>query len=196
MDMDKQFEIVDDQPVYQGFFTLSKLRLRHSLFRGGWSGELTRELFQRGACVAVVPYDPQRDALVLVEQFRVGALPFKADPWLLEIVAGAVEAGESAEQVARREALEEAGCTLRELIQIGRFFTTPGAFAEQITLFCGLADVSQVAGVHGLAEEGEDIRVHVVSFDEAWALLQNGVIDSAIPMIALQWLALNRERWR
>lgn len=192
----KLFEIIEDTPAYQGFFTLSRLRLRHTLFKGGWSRELTRELFHRGSCVAVVPYDPIRDAVVLIEQFRIGALKFKADPWLLEIVAGAVEPGESPPQVARREAREEAGCDLRELIQIGEFFTTPGAFAEQITLFCGLVDASGVGGLHGLAEEDEDIRVKVVSFDEAWAMVQNGAIDSAIPIIALQWLAMNRERLR
>jgi ADP-ribose pyrophosphatase len=193
---EKLFEVGEEVPVYRGFFNMFRLKLRHTLFRGGWSGELTRELFHRGTCVAVIPYDPARDAVVLIEQFRVGALKFKADPWLLEIVAGAVEEGESPAQVARREALEEAGCAIEHLIRISEFFTTPGGSSEKITLFCGIVDTSGLGGFHGLEEEDEDIRVEVVGFEEAWSMLENGTIDSAIPIIALQWLAMNRDRLR
>lgn len=192
----KSFEVSEETPVYEGFFKMTRIRLRHTLFRGGWSGDLTRELFHRGACVAVLPYDPVSDAIVLIEQFRIGAMYFKADPWLLEIVAGAVEEGESPDQVAHREALEEAGCEIKHLLKISEFFTSPGAFGEKITLFCGIVDSSLVGGVYGLVDEDEDIRVQVVGFDEAWGMLENGSIDSAIPMIALQWLAMNRERLR
>jgi ADP-ribose pyrophosphatase len=193
---DKEFEIIAETPLYRGFFNLSRVRLRHTLFGGGWSGPLDRELFHRGRCVGVVLYDPEADRVVLIEQFRIGALRVKDDPWLLEIVAGAVEDGESHEDVARREALEEAGCEIRELIRVGEFFTTPGACAERLTLFCGLVDSSGVGGVHGLAEEQEDIRVSVVDFAEAMAWIDEGLIDSAVPIVGLQWLALNRERWR
>jgi ADP-ribose pyrophosphatase len=144
--------------------------------------------------VAVIPYDPVQDAVVLIEQFRVGALKDKADPWLLEIVAGAVEPGESPPQVAHRETMEEAGCLINHLIRINEFYTTPGVSTEKITLYCGIVDTTEVGGFHGLAEEDEDIRVEVVSFDSAWAMLENGLIDSAIPIVALQWLAMNRER--
>ncbi len=190
----KAFEVSEETPVYEGFFRMTRLRLRHTLFQGGWSQELIRELFHRGACVAVLPYDPVNDAVVLIEQFRVGAINFKSDPWLLEIVAGAVEEGESPQQVAHREAMEEAGCEINHLLKIGDFFTTPGAFGERITLFCGIVDTADVGGIYGREEEDEDIRVEVVSYDEAWSMLENGSIDSAIPIIALQWLALNRER--
>lgn len=190
----KSFEVSEETPVYQGFFNMFKLKLRHTLFQGGWSSELTRELFHRGTCVAVIPYDPVNDTVVLIEQFRVGALKFKSDPWLLEIVAGAVEEGESPQEVAYREALEEAGCSINTLIRIGEFFTTPGGSSEKITLFCGIVDTDGLGGFHGLAEEDEDIRVEVVGFEQAWGYWENGVIDSAIPIIALQWLAMNRER--
>ncbi len=195
-DLEKSFEVREETPLYQGFFNMFRLRLRHTLFRGGWSGELVRELFHRGTCVGVIPYDPVNDTVVLIEQFRVGALKFKADPWLLEIVAGAVEEGESPQEVARREAREEAGCEIGQLIRINEFFTTPGGSSEKITLFCGIVDTTNLGGFHGLAEEDEDIRVEVVSFDEAWSLMENGAIDSATPIIALQWLAMNRERLR
>ena len=190
----KSFEVSEETLVYEGFFKMRRLRLRHTLFGGGWSKELFRELLHRGSCVAVLLYDPIMDAVVLIEQFRVGAVTFKEVPWLLEIVAGAVETGESPQQVAHREALEEAGCQIDHLFKISEFFTTPGAFGEKITLFCGIVDASTAGGVHGLEEEDEDIRVEVVGFDQAWGMLENGSIDSAIPIIALQWLAMNRER--
>ena len=193
---EKDFEIIEEAPIYRGFFNLSRISLRHTLFKGGWSEPLDRELFHRGRCVAVVPYDPKADKVVLIEQFRVGALRIKNDPLLLEIVAGAIEEGESPEEVARRESLEEAGCEIRELIRIGEFFATPGACSERVTVFCGLVDSAGVGGVHGLAEEHEDIRAEVVDFAEAIAWLEEGLIDSAIPALGLQWLALNRERLR
>jgi ADP-ribose pyrophosphatase len=193
---EKEFEIIEEAPLYRGFFNLSRIRLRHTLFQGGWCEPLDRELFHRGRCVAVVPYDPEADRVVLIEQFRIGALRVKDDPWLLEIVAGAVEEGESPEDVARRETLEEAGCEIRELIRIGEFFTTPGGCSERITLFCGLIDSEGAGGVHGLAEEQEDIRAFPVDFAEAMAFVEQGLIDSAIPIIGLQWLSLNRERLR
>ncbi len=194
--MVKAFEIVAEAPVYRGFFNLSTYRLRHTLYAGGWSEPLERELFHRGRCVAVLPYDPVSDTVVLIEQFRIGALGGKEEPWLMEIIAGAVEPGESPDEVARREALEEAGCRLGELLPIGEFYTTPGGCSEKVTVFCGLLDGEVNPGIHGLAEEGEDIRSLVVGVDEALAWLESGIIDSAIPALALQWLALNRERIR
>ena len=196
VDESKAFELVDEIPLHQGFFDMLRLRFRHTLFRGGWSAVVDRELLHRGRCVAVIPYDPVADKVVLIEQFRVGAMKAKANPWLLEIVAGAVEEGESPEEVAHREALEEAGCVLRELIRIGEFFTSPGGYSEIITLFCGLLNSDGIGGIYGLEEEDEDIRVEVVSFDEAMFLLHQEQIDSAIPIIGLQWLALNREKLR
>lgn len=195
-DTGKAVEIVETTPLYRGFFHLTRFNLRHTLFQGGWSEVIERELFHRGRAVAVIPYDPVRDQVVLIEQFRIGALGVNAQPWLLEVVAGAIEDGESPEAVAHREALEEAGCALRDLIRIGEFFPTPGGCSEKITLFCGLVDASEVGGVHGLAEEQEDILASVVDFATAMAWVEQGRIDSAVPIIGLQWLALNRERLR
>lgn len=155
-----------------------------------------RELFHRGRCVAVLLYAPRQDEVVLIEQFRVGALLANESPWLLEIVAGAIEEGETPEQVARREAQEEAGCQLRELFPVYEFFTTPGGLSEKITLFCGIVEEPVRAGVHGLEEEDEDIRTQVVGVDEALSMLDQGRIDSGIPIVALQWLALNRQDLR
>lgn len=199
--MDKQFEILDQEIVHQGFFRLEKYRLKHTLFGGGWSAEISRELFMRGSCVAVLLYDPHADKVVLIEQFRTGAIFLHPDKaWLVEIVAGAIEEGESAEEVAYRESLEEAGCEIQQLMVINEFYSTPGGSSEWITLFCGKVDSSHVGGIHGLDHEDEDILVRAVDFDEAYLMLENGEIESAIPIIAIQWLALNRQKlkqkWR
>jgi len=192
--MDKQFEILNKEIVYQGFFRVEKYRLKHTLFGGGWSPEITRELFMRGSCVAVLLYDPDADKVVLIEQFRTGAIATPNKAWLVEIVAGAIEDGESAEEVAYRESLEEAGCEIQQLMVINEFYTTPGGSSEWITLFCGKVDSSQVGGIHGLDHEDEDILVRAVDFEEAYLMLENGEINSAIPIIAIQWLALNKQK--
>lgn len=192
--MNKKFEILDREIVYPGFFRMEKYRLKHTLYDGGWSEEISRELFVRGNCVAVLLYDPTADKLVLIEQFRAGAILNPDRAWLVEIVAGAIEAGETAEEVAYRESIEEAGCTIEQIKVINEFYTTPGGSSERITLFCGKIDSSQVGGIHGLDHEHEDILVRAVSFDEAYQMLLNGEIESAIPIIAIQWLALNKQQ--
>ncbi|MGZ4969943.1 MAG: NUDIX domain-containing protein [Methylobacter sp.] len=194
--MDKQFEVLSKETVYQGFFRVEKYRLKHTMFGGGWSSEITRELFRRGSCVAVLLYDPDVDKVVLIEQFRVGAILNPSKAWLVEIVAGAIEEGETADEVAYRESLEEAGCAIQQLMVIYEFYTTPGGSSESITLFCGKVDSTQVGGIYGLDHEDEDILVRAVDFDEVYLMLENGEIDSATPIIAVQWLALNRQKLR
>ena len=196
--------VLDRRQVFKGFFRIEKLRLRHRLFAGGWSAEFERELFQRGHAAGVLLYDPELDRVVLIEQFRVGALPQtpadNTSPWLLELVAGVIDEGESAEDVARREAFEEAGCEPGELVHICRYFSSPGGSNEQIDLFCGRVDASRAGGIHGLAEEHEDIRVHVLSSTQAWQALQDGRLNNAMTIIAMQWLVINKqallERWK
>jgi len=136
----------------------------------------------------------------LLEQFRVGALDFPGGPWLLEIVAGIMdEPEETPEDVARRETIEEAGCELLDLIPICHYLVSPGGTSESITLFCGRVNAAQIGGIQGVVDEHEDIRLHVVSRSEALTLLDSGRINSAAPIIALQWLKLNHpqllERW-
>ncbi|MGY6275167.1 NUDIX domain-containing protein [Methylomonas sp. MgM2] len=192
----KRFEVIEKETVYQGFFRLEQYTLKHTLFKGGWSQPITRELFRRGNCVAVLLYDPDRDEVVLIEQFRVGAVYQPNRAWLIEIVAGAIEEDETAEEVAYREALEEAGCEIKELIEIQQFYTTPGGCSERITLFCGRVDSTTVGGVHGLVEEDEDIHVTSVRFAEVFKMLEEGKIESGIPIIAIQWLYIHRDELR
>jgi ADP-ribose pyrophosphatase len=192
--MNKEFKIINKEILYSGFFRMEKYCLQHTLYGGGWSAEINRELFVRGSCVAVLLYDPERDKVVLIEQFRAGAILNPDRAWLVEIVAGAIEENETAKEVAYRESIEEAGCEIQELIVINEFYTTPGGASERITLFCGKIDSSKVGGIHGLDHEDEDIWVRTVDFDEAYRMVENNEIESAIPIIAIQWLALNKEK--
>ncbi len=197
--MKKEFKVIQKEVMYQGFFNLNRYQVQHTLFAGGWSGVLTRELFQRGNCIAVLLYDPDVDKMVIIEQFRMGPMAqpeVQERAWLLEIVAGAIEVGETAEQVAYRESKEEAGCVVTEMHLINEFYTSPGGASERIALFYGRIKADEVGGIHGLDEENEDILVSTVSFAEAYAMIQDGRIESAIPIIAIQWLALNKHKLR
>ncbi len=195
--MKKEFKVVTQEAMYQGFFSLNRYQVQHSLFAGGWSEVLTRELFQRGNCVAVLLYDPDADKVVIIEQFRMGPMGqdnVREKAWLLEIVAGAIETGETAEAVAYRESEEEAGCVVQEMRLINEFYTSPGGTSEKISLFYGRIDATEVGGIHGLDHEHEDILVSTVRFSEAYAMIEDGRIESAIPIIAIQWLALNKHK--
>lgn len=186
-------EIFETRTDWQGYFRIDHLRLRHRLFAGGWSKELTREVFERGHAAALLPYDPDRDEVVLIEQFRVGALTAGVDPWLTEIVAGIIEEGETPEDVVRREAMEEAGCAVTDIEPMMDLFPTPGGSSERIAIFVGRVDAKGINGIHGLIEEGEDIRVFTEPLDAALDRLNTGGITNMTAVVALQWLALNRE---
>lgn len=190
-----KWELLKRKSLFSGFFKVDLCQIRHELFAGGET-EITRELFHRGDAVAVLLYDPARDKVVMVEQFRVGAIGDEQGPWLLEIVAGIVEPGESPVDVAKRECHEEAGLEVHAFETIHTFYSSPGGCSEKIFLLCGLVDSDKADGIHGLPEEGEDIKVSVKDYQEMADLLGSDHISSAIPIIALQWLQLNRERLR
>lgn len=189
-------EVIAREACFSGFYKLDRLRLRHRQFAGGMGPTLTRELFVRHDAVCVLPYDPQRDCVVLIEQFRVGALDKSPNPWLLELVAGLIDKDEEPEEVARREAVEEANLQLTSLWPVTQYYPSPGGSDERVHLFVGRCSSEGAGGVHGLAEEGEDIRVQVMPLDDALAAVRDGRIDNAASIIALQWLALNRDEVR
>ncbi|MBU2224704.1 MAG: ADP-ribose diphosphatase [Gammaproteobacteria bacterium] len=191
-------EILDKRTVFQGFFRINQYQMRHRLFAGGWSEVVTREMFERGHAVVVLPYDVNLDQLVLVEQIRlgakVGAEDHRQSPWLLEAVAGMFGPDEDCEQVARREAEEEAGLTLGRLQPMLSYLSSPGGTTERIHLFLGELVAPVQTGIFGLPEEHEDIRVHLLSRSDAMQLLADGKIDNAATVIALQWLALHHAK--
>jgi len=195
------YQVINRETVYDGFFRMSRFTVRHGLFAGGMSEPMVRERFERGDAVGVLPYDPWEDRVVLVEQFRVGALDTGMGPWVLETVAGIVEPGESMEAVAYRESREEADCGLGELIPIAHYLVSPGGTSQTVHLYCSPVDSRPLRrDGHGHREEGEDIRLHILDADEAIGMLKAGALEAAMPIIALQWFALNRDwlkdRWQ
>lgn len=190
----QDIEILGEQTLYEGFFTLKRIQFKHKLFAGGQSGVVTRELLIKGAASAVIAYDPKEDSVILVEQVRIGAAyhsESNRSPWLLELIAGMVEKGEKPEEVALRESEEEAGIQVKNLTHCLTVWDSPGGIVERIHLFAGEVDSAQAKGIHGLAEENEDIRVHVVKREQAYQWVCEGKIDNGIAVIGLQWLQLN-----
>ncbi|RMT15595.1 hypothetical protein ALP52_04235 [Pseudomonas amygdali pv. mori] len=190
------FETIQRENCFKGFYRLDKLHVRHELFDGGMSKEISRELFVRHDAVCVLPYDAKRDEVVLIEQFRVGAMEKTSNPWLIELVAGLIDKDEQPEEVAHREAEEEAGLVFRSLWPITKYFPSPGGSNEFVHLYLGQCSSEGAGGIHGLESEGEDIRVTVWSFDDAMQAMKDGTIKNASTIIALQWLALNRAEIR
>lgn len=186
-------EIISRETVYKSFTQVDVVKLKHRLFAGGISPTIQRELVIKPEAIGVLIYDPNLDSVLLIEQFRVGALSHP-NPWQLEIVAGLVDGqNESLEEVANREVLEEAGVQLSRLEQVMTFLLSPGGSNEKFTLFVGQADLRQAGGLFGLPEEGEDIKVTVVSASQFINLLaQNNVLWNAPLLIAGQWFALNK----
>lgn len=184
------------ETVFQGFFRMDKLWLTHPRFDGGNMPQFTRELFIRGDATCVLPYDPNRDEIVLLEQFRLGALGRDQSPWLLELVAGMNDEGESNEETAQREGQEEAGLSFSTLEKICSYLVSPGGSTEMIHLYYGRVSTEFAGGLYGLEHEHEDIRAHVVPANEAIAMISDGRINNAAAIIAIQWLQLNRSRLR
>ena len=180
---------------YQGHFSVTQYELSHTTFQGEVTAVLKRELVVREDAVALVPYDPETDQVVLIEQFRVGAIRERR-PWLIEIVAGLLEQGESPEQVAIREAEEEIGCVATSLQRIGGFYPSPGGFSEWVHLYIGKVSVANVREYGGLEHEGEDIKIHIVDASDIALMLSTGEVRSAIAIIGLQWFVANRENIR
>jgi ADP-ribose pyrophosphatase len=197
---EEKAELVRHEVAFQGYFKVVRYFFRHSLHEGGMSGVISREVFERGQAGAVLLYDPDRDEVVLIRQFRAGSYIAGHHPWTWEAVAGIIEQGESAEEMVRREAVEEAGLEVGEMLPIQNVMLTPGACSESCQIFVGRVDTSKAGGVFGLASEGEDILVKVLPFAEAYAMVERNEVDNAVGVIALQWLALHREevrkRWR
>ena len=192
--MKYQYQVKEINEVYRGFLKINRYRIKHDLYQGGQSDEIVRERMEELSAASVLLYDPQMDQVVLVEQFRVGAVGQQDSPWVIETVGGYLGPDEYPEEVARREAIEEASCEILNLEMICEFMVSPGISVDRIHLYCGQVDASQAGGVHGLDHEGEDIKVLVMDADRAIGELYHGRMNSTSAIIALQWLAGQRDR--
>ena len=171
-------EIIARETLYRGFFSLDLYRFRHRLFNGQMSHEVRREIFERGHAAVLLPFDPVRDEVVLIEQIRIAAYDTSKTPWLLEMVAGMIE---------------EAGLIVKRTKPVLSFLASPGGTSERSSIMVGEVDATTASGIHGLADENEDIRVHVVSREQAYQWVEEGKIDNAASVIALQWLQLHHQ---
>ena len=182
---------------HDGFFALDEVALSHPAFAGGRL-DVVREVFVGTDAALVLPYDPASDLVALIEQFRPGPwLRGDPRPWMLEPVAGLVDPGETPEDCARREAVEEAGLEIRRLVAVPGGYPSPGATTEHFHLFVGLCEIDPaLEGPGGLDAEGEDIRTHVMTLDEAIGLTETGEANVVPLTLLLLWSALNRERLR
>ncbi len=179
------YRIINKKRVYQGFFGMDEYTIEHDCFDGG-SMQVRRENMERGDAAAILLYDQGCDEVLLLEQFRIGPAARHENPWLIEIVAGMLDAGESAEQAVVREAREEAGFAPSGVTFLGRYYTTPGACSERIDLFLGLVDKNKpVSAGGGCAEEHEDIHSFWVSRQQAMQMVGEGKIASGAPMLAI-----------
>ena len=191
-------DVMAHRHPYTKFFTVEELAIRHRQFDGSTSDVQERAVFRVADAVTVLPYDPVRDRILLIEQIRLGAYVHgDAHPWLLEPVAGMIDAGETPEQAARRETVEEAGLSLGDLHPVGRYYPSPGGIAQVLISYVGIADLpDDITGVGGHEAEGEDILSHLVDWDTACAMLEGGDMANAPLIVSFQWLVMNRDRLR
>lgn len=187
-------KILKEETVFKGFFEMKRIQVQHKLFDGSWSRILSREIFERGHAVAVLPYDPNTEEFVLIEQFRLGAMATSETPWLFEVIAGMIEPNEDPGEVCHRESLEEAGIELTCLQKVLSYLSSPGGTTERLHIYMAKTDATLARGIHGLESESEDIMVHRINEADAKELLESGKIDNAAAIIALQWFFLNKQK--
>ena len=179
------YEVLKREVLYQGVYRLARYHLRHRQYAGDWSQPYTREIYERPGAAAILPYDPVLDQVVLIEQFRAGAIANPQSPWLLELVAGLYDANEIPTDAARREAKEEADCDILDIYPLYAYFVSPGGSNEFVNLYVGRVDASNIGGTHGLKDENEDIRAFTLSVEDAFIMLQEGKIKNSPAIIAL-----------
>lgn len=194
----RDVEVLDQRQPYAQFFAVEEYDLRFRQFDGAMSPAVSRAIFISGDAVTVLPYDPVRDRVLLIEQFRAAVLARGDDqPWLLEVIAGRVDPGETPQEAARREAVEEAGLALGELLEVASYYPSPGAKAEYLYSYVALTDLPDgTAGTFGLATEAENIRGHLISFDQLMALVRSGEAANAPLILTALWLERERSRLR
>ncbi|MEO1193682.1 MAG: NUDIX domain-containing protein [Pseudomonadota bacterium] len=186
-------EVLETEILYEGFTQLVRATARHRKRDGAWSRSYTREIQLPGLAVAILPYDPKLDRLVMIEQQRVPAHYVGLPTRLIEIVAGMAEEGEDPGGVAKRELMEEAGVAASDLREIADFMPSPGSNAARLKIFYTQVDATDAGGWFGLEEEDEEIRAFTYSSDEVERLVRSGAIRNGVTLIALQWFLLNRE---
>lgn len=198
---EKKLDIIARETLFQGYFRVDRYKIRHERFEGDWTEPFHREIFERSRDVAgVLLFDPHADKVVLVEQFRAGIMAHgHKNPWTIEVVLGMVDSNETAEQAAKREAMEETGCVITDLQPVSSYFSSPGGTTEHILLFIGRTTAPEDGILRGLKQENENIRVRVLDATRAIGLIYTGKIQDAQTLVAMQWFLMHhtelRSRW-
>lgn len=191
-----RLEILERTRVHDGFYKLDRLSLRHERFDGSWTPPLRRELLVQRAAVVVLPFDPRRELVVLVEQFRTGCIDLPGEPWLIEAPAGLIDRDETPEQVARREVLEETGLAVGRLAFACEYHSSPGGTSERVAVFVAEVTAPDAAGTFGVEHEHEDIRTHLVPLATAFVWAESGRVIAASGLVPLLWLRIHGDRLR
>ena len=189
--MKSKFEIINKKNIHNGFFKMNEYILKYKKYDGSWSKEVKREIFGGAMVSAVLPYDPVKREIVLIQQFRPGTIAKEFNNYLYEIVAGIIDSGEKAEDTAKRECLEETGCKIKKITPIQGYFPAPGSSESFYHLFLGEIDTFEGERVMGLESENEDILVRSYKLSDAKEMMERGEILNGLTLIALQWFFLN-----
>tara|TARA_B100001027_G_scaffold65687_1_gene44574 strand:- start:153 stop:734 length:582 start_codon:yes stop_codon:yes gene_type:complete len=189
--MNSNFKVTNKKNLYDGFFKMNEISLKYKKYDGNWSNEIKRELFGGAQVSAVLPYDPIKKKIVLIQQFRPGTISKNTNNYLNEIVAGIIDAGESPEIAAKRECLEETGYKIKKLTPIQGYFPAPGSSESFYHLFLGEVDSKNGKKIMGLDNENEDILVESFKINQVKKMMQEGKFINGLTLIAIQWFFLN-----
>ena len=189
--MNSNFKVTNKKNLYDGFFKMNEISLKYKKYDGSWSNEIKRELFGGAQVSAVLPFDPIKKKIVLIQQFRPGTISKNTNNYLNEIVAGIIDPGESPEIAAKRECLEETGYKIKKLTPIQGYFPAPGSSESFYHLFLGEVDIKNGKKIMGLDNENEDILVESFKVNQVKKMMQEGKFINGLTLIAIQWFFLN-----
>ena len=189
--MNKEYKIKNTRILYDGFFNLKELNLSYKKHNGSWSPNIKREIFGGAHVATVLPYDPKKKKIVLLQQFRPGVLKRKDNPIIIEIVAGLIDKNEKPSDAAKRECFEETGCKIKKISKIHSYYPAPGSSESFYHLFLGEVDSFEGEKILGQKDENEDILVKSFSIIEVQQLLKQKKIINGLTLIALQWFFLD-----
>ena len=188
------YKIENEKHAYSGFLKVLKADVTHKSVDGKKMITASRECLERGDSVAVLAYESSSDSFLFTKQFRYPSAR-RESPWMLELVAGSIDKGETEGKAARREVLEEIGYEINSLHKIVTYFPSPGGCSEQIHLFfTEVSSGQQIQSGGGKASEKEDIEIIKISKQETKRMLQNNEFNNSISLIGLQWYFLNKSQ--
>jgi len=189
--MKPDYKIISKKNIYKGFFEMNKLEFTHKKHDGTWSDSVQREVFGGAQVSTLLPYDPKKQEIILIQQFRAGIISKHKDSYLYEIVAGIIDKNEDPEKTAVRECFEETGCKVNKILPILNYFPSPGASESHYHLYLGEVDSFEGTRIKGLKNENEDILVSSFKVEKVRSMLKNNLIKNGLTLIALQWFFLN-----